>query len=207
MPNGLDTKVNGSGSPRKAGDTPAHLPANGTAVAPGPAGTDGDALAELPIANLPFVEELYFQYLGDPSSVDPTWRRYFQGIAGSQANGANGNGAGALVPPVAFKRSIFAGAGTPASASVGVTGNRISVRLLSERVQRLVEGYRELGHLTAELDPLGLVRRKLPPIALPDFGLADEDLDLVFSSENVAGPDRTTLRDLVGLLRETYSRT
>ena len=204
MPNGLDTKVNGSGSPRKAGDTSAHLPANGTAVA---ADVDGDgALSELAIANLPFVEELYFQYLSDPASVDPTWRRYFQGLNG---NGANGNGASAsaLVPPVAFKRSIFAGAGTPASASVGVTGNRISVRLLSERVQRLVEGYRELGHLTASLDPLGLVRRKLPPIALEDFGLADEDLDLVFSSENVAGPDRTTLRELVGLLRETYSRT
>jgi len=28
----------------------------------------------------------------------------------------------------------------------------------------------------------------------------------VFSSENVAGPDRTTLRELVGLLRETYCR-
>ena len=73
--------------------------------------------------------------------------------------------------------------------------------------ERLIEGYRELGHLTANLDPLGLMRRKLPPIALEDFGLEDADLDLVFSSENVAGPDRTTLRDLVGLLRETYSRT
>ena len=111
------------------------------------------------------------------------------------------------MPPAAFKRSIFAGAGVSPHASVGVTGNRISVRLLSERVQRLVEGYRELGHLTASLDPLGLVRRKLPPIALEDFGLADEDLDLVFSSENVAGPDRTSLRELVELLRETYSRT
>ena len=29
----------------------------------------------------------------------------------------------------------------------------------------------------------------------------------MFSSENVAGPDRTTLRDLVELLRETYCRT
>src|SRR6478609_4906277 len=97
MPNGLDTKVNGSGSPRKAGDTSAHLPANGTAVA---ADVDGDgALSELAIANLPFVEELYFQYLSDPASVDPTWRRYFQGLNG---NGANGNGASAsaLVPPV-----------------------------------------------------------------------------------------------------------
>jgi 2-oxoglutarate dehydrogenase E1 component len=179
-------------------------PSNGAAH-PAAAAIDGDGLGDMAIANLPFVEELYFQFLNDPASVDPTWRRYFQGLNGAAGNGA---GAGALVPPATFRRSIFAGAGAPAAnASVGVTGNRISVRLLSERVQRLVEGYRELGHLTANLDPLGLIRRKLPPIALEDFGLADEDLDLVFSSENVAGPDRTTLRELVGLLRETYSRT
>jgi len=217
MPNGLDAKVNGSGAPRKAGEAPALGSSNGAAAA-ARAGGDGqgqgqgqgdDALAELAVANLPFVEDLYFQYLENPASVEPTWRRTFEGLNGQGGTG-NGNGAtaSALVPPTAFRRSIFAPtASASANASVGVTGNRISVRLLSERVQRLVEGYRELGHLTANLDPLGLVRRKLPPIALEDFGLADEDLDLVFSSENVAGPDRTTLRELVGLLRETYSRT
>ena len=81
------------------------------------------------------------------------------------------------------------------------------MRLLSERVQRLVEGYREVGHLHADLDPLGLVQRGSPEIALENYGLADEDLDLVFSSENVSGPKRKTLRDLVSLLRETYCRT
>jgi 2-oxoglutarate dehydrogenase E1 component len=208
MPNGLDakvTKVNGSAGSHTPGEPPAFAGSNGAAHA-GAALADGDGdLGGLAIANLPFVEELYFQFLNDPASVDPTWRRYFQGLSGSVGIGAS---ASAQVPPATFRRSIFAGTAAPAAnASVGVTGNRISVRLLSERVQRLVEGYRELGHLTANLDPLGLIRRKLPPIALEDFGLADEDLDLVFSSENVAGPDRTTLRELVGLLRETYSRT
>src|SRR5262245_16001005 len=200
MPNGLDAKVNGSGTPRKHSDAPA------SGAGTGDGGGGADALSGLAVANLPFVEELYFRFLQDAASVEPSWRRYFQGLNG---NGASGNGAGvsALVPPTAFRRSIFASTAAPAVSGAGITGSRISVRLLSERVQRLVEGYRELGHLTANLDPLGLVRRKLPPIALEDFGLADEDLDLVFSSENVAGPDRTTLRELVALLRETYSRT
>jgi 2-oxoglutarate dehydrogenase E1 component len=202
MPNGLDAKVNGSGTPRNAGEAPDLDASNGGATVA--AHANDAALSGLAIANLPFVEELYFQYLHDPNSVEPSWRRYFEGLNGS---GGNGAGASTLVPPAAFRRSIFAAASAPAVSGAGVTGSRISVRLLSERVQRLVEGYRELGHLTANLDPLGLVRRKLPPIALEDFGLADEDLDLVFSSENVAGPDRTTLRDLVELLRETYSRT
>ncbi len=94
-----------------------------------------------------------------------------------------------------------------APSAPGAIQSRISMRLLSERVQRLVEGYRELGHLHADLDPLGLVQRGSPEISLENYGLADEDLDLVFSSENVAGPNRKTLRDLVSLLRETYCRT
>jgi len=206
MPNGLDAKVNGSGTARKPGEAPAAGPlnggGNGGSAGHGPAEPEA-VLSGLALANLPFVEELYFQFLNDPASVDPSWRRYFQSLNGS----GNGNGASALVPPAAFRRSIFAGGGVTIPSGAGIAGSRISVRLLSERVQRLVEAYRELGHLTANLDPLGLVRRKLPPIALEDFGLADEDLDLVFSSENVTGPDRTTLRDLVDLLRETYSRS
>src|SRR5690242_6612208 len=31
-------------------------------------------------SNLGFVEELYFDYLRDPESVDPTWRAYFQDL-------------------------------------------------------------------------------------------------------------------------------
>src|SRR4029077_1936290 len=111
------------------------------------------------------------------------------------------------VPPAGFPRSVFAAKASAFSPSPpGAIQSRTSVRLLSERVQRLVEAYRELGHLSVDLDPLGLVKRTGPAHALKDYGLVEEDLDLVFSSENVAGPDRTTLRDLIGLLQETYSR-
>jgi 2-oxoglutarate dehydrogenase E1 component len=177
-------KVNGSGR---------------LAVVPPPAKLSGGNGSEpsLAIANLAFAEELYFQFLRDPGSVDPAWRAYFESLDGAPASGA-------LVPPTAFQRSIFA---PPAGTSTaGPMATRISMRLLAERVQRLVEGYRELGHLSADLDPLGLTKREGAPLALKDYGLAEEDLDLVFSSENVAGPDRKTLRDLVGLLRETYCR-
>src|SRR4051812_27000503 len=110
MPNGLDVKVNGSATPRKVGEAPPLVPTNGSGVGAGATGGTGDELEGFALANLPFVEDLYFQYLEDPATVDPTWRRTFQGLNGS-AGDANGNGAGAsaLVPPVAFKRSIFGG--------------------------------------------------------------------------------------------------
>ena len=77
----------------------------------------------------------------------------------------------------------------------------------AERVQRLIEGYREMGHLSADLDPLGMVKRNAgASLDLEAYGLSEADLGNVFSSENVAGPDRTTLADLIALLRETYCR-
>ncbi|HVZ74091.1 MAG TPA: 2-oxoglutarate dehydrogenase E1 component [Polyangia bacterium] len=207
----IDAKVNGSGQKHDAGvaapngsnGTNGAAPvvvegasANGNVFAP----SGGNGFA---VANLAFAEELYFQFLKDPQSVDPAWRAYFQGLDAADRE----KGAAALIPPTAFSRSLFAPAPSVRPIAEGnPVASRTSVRLLSERVQRLVEAYRELGHLSANLDPLGLMKRTGAPLRLEDHGLAEEDLDLVFSSENVAGPDRTTLRDLVGLLRETYTR-
>src|SRR5215831_14179864 len=121
MPNGLDAKVNGSAASRKPGEAPANLPSNGGATAHA-SGSDADAaLSELAVANLGFAEDLYFQFLNDPASVDPGWRRIFEKL-----NGSNGNGMGAstLVPPAAFTRSIFASTGAPAVApGAGVAGS------------------------------------------------------------------------------------
>jgi 2-oxoglutarate dehydrogenase E1 component len=199
----IDVRVNGSVPGRDEGTLPSTNEANGG----GPNGrgaNGGPDINGFALSNLAFAEELYFQFLRDPGSVEPAWRAYFQGLEG----GGNGTARTPVtsIPPAAFARSIFAAAPAPKIAQGNPTASRTSVRLLSERVQRLVEAYRELGHLNANLDPLGLVKRTGAPVRLEDQGLAEEDLDLVFSSENVAGPDRTTLRDLVGLLRETYTR-
>ncbi len=144
--------------------------------------------------NLAFVEDLYYQWRTDSSSVDPAWRSYFESLDAA--------GEPAIAPPATFKRSIFAGA-TVVPLRPKAAG---STSVASERVHHLVEAYREHGHLSADLDPLGLIKRAGAQLALEDYGLSDADLDTVFSTENVAGPDRTTLNGLVALLRETYCR-
>ncbi|HEY4393309.1 MAG TPA: hypothetical protein VGP64_04575, partial [Polyangia bacterium] len=163
MANTLELELNGTSAAHGSTDLV-------SAAIERPASSEMDALA---IANLPFAEELYFQYLRDPASVDPEWRRTFAALD----SGPGRNGAGALVPPEAFPRSIFAGRGTasapadgPPASPPGAIQSRISMRLLSERVQRLIEGYREMGHLFADLDPLGLTTRPNPHIALQDYG-------------------------------------
>src|SRR6185312_3358914 len=191
----LEAKANGSSGAKHA---PVKLVTSSEPAAP-PGGTGG-----ISPANLAFAEELYYQYARDPGSVTPEWRRYFEQLERTTPRNGTAGAATSVVPPTSFARSVFDG---PPPSAPGAIQSRISVRLLSERVQRLVEGYREFGHLFADLDPLGLLKRGgAPDLALADYGLAQEDMELVFSSENVAGPDRKTLRDLVDLLRETYCR-
>src|ERR1700676_581372 len=40
--------------------------------------------------NAGFIEDLYEQFLRDPGGVDPAWREYFKGLAGSGGDIAHG---------------------------------------------------------------------------------------------------------------------
>jgi 2-oxoglutarate dehydrogenase E1 component len=71
-------------------------------------------------------------------------------------------------------------------------------------VDRLVQAYREYGHLRADLDPLGLTRRA-DRFSLGAFGLAERDLERPCADPS--GRPSGTLRDLVARLEETYCRT
>src|SRR5260370_1427832 len=146
---------------------------------------EGAAAPAINPANLAFAEELYAQFLQDPASVDPAWRAYFESLD----NGVARPSAVAIRPPTNFARSIFA-ARAPSSnsngAAVAAAPSKPPGRLQSERAQRLVEAYRELGHLSADLDPLGLVKRAGAPLDLEFYGLSSAELDQGFSSANVS---------------------
>ena len=75
-------------------------------------------------------------------------------------------------------------------------------------VIRLIGGYRGRGHLHAKLDPLSLT--PLPEVAdltLGFHGLSESDMDTVFSTVSLAGPDRRPLRDIMQMLQQTYCGT
>jgi 2-oxoglutarate dehydrogenase E1 component len=135
-------------------------------------------------SNLGFVEDLYFAWLQDPASVDDRWRAYFE-----------------TLPPV--PDAAPAPSAWPARAprdGVAVRPDDREAFLL--RVDRLVNAWRTFGHLMADLDPLGLERRRAERLDLAEFGLTDADLD-----RSLGEPGAGTLRELVGRLQETYGRT
>ncbi len=71
----------------------------------------------------------------------------------------------------------------------------------------LVHSYRELGHLVADLDPLGGSPRTHPLLRLEELGLRQADLDRVVEWAPLQGGGRGPLRGLLHALAETYAGT
>lgn len=74
------------------------------------------------------------------------------------------------------------------------------------RVHELIHAYRVRGHLMADTDPLEFKIRKHPDLDVLQHGLTLWDLDRQFPVNGFAGRQRMKLRDVLGVLRDTYCR-
>src|SRR5260370_25876824 len=96
-------------------------------------------------SNADYIERLYQQYQTDPRSLEPQWQAFF---AGFEAGGGR------------TISTALQAAKTPEGVSVEGCGN------LGVESADLVHSYRELGHLVANLDPLGHNRTTHPLLEL-----------------------------------------
>ncbi|GLH97210.1 multifunctional oxoglutarate decarboxylase/oxoglutarate dehydrogenase thiamine pyrophosphate-binding subunit/dihydrolipoyllysine-residue succinyltransferase subunit [Phytohabitans aurantiacus] len=74
------------------------------------------------------------------------------------------------------------------------------------RVHELIHAYRVRGHLMADTDPLEFAMRKHPDLDVLQHGLTLWDLDRSFPVAGFAGKQRMKLRDILGVLRNSYCR-
>jgi 2-oxoglutarate decarboxylase len=74
------------------------------------------------------------------------------------------------------------------------------------RVVELIHAYRVRGHLMADTDPLEFEIRRHPDLDVTQHGLTLWDLDRVFPVGGFAGKQKMKLRDVLGVLRDTYCR-
>jgi multifunctional 2-oxoglutarate metabolism enzyme len=72
-------------------------------------------------------------------------------------------------------------------------------------VWRLINMYRMRGHVLADLDPLGSEPNHSPELDLDYYGLSLWDLDREFYCGGLGGFETAKLRDIIRLLRDTYS--
>jgi len=75
------------------------------------------------------------------------------------------------------------------------------------RIAEVIHAYRSRGHLMADTDPLTYRQRRHPDLDITNHGLTLWDLDRTFPTGGFAGTNRLPLRDILGILRETYCRT
>lgn len=75
------------------------------------------------------------------------------------------------------------------------------------RVMELIHSYRVRGHLMADTDPLEYKQRKHPDLDVTTHGLTLWDLERDFAVGGFGGQKMMKLRDILGLLRNTYCRT
>ncbi len=74
------------------------------------------------------------------------------------------------------------------------------------RVQELIHAYRVRGHLMADTDPLEFRQRSHPDLDVITHGLTLWDLDREFATGGFGGKPMGTLRQILGVLRESYCR-
>lgn len=77
----------------------------------------------------------------------------------------------------------------------------------ASRIQELIHAYRVRGHLMADTDPLEYVQRRHPDLAIENHGLTLWDLDREVATGGFGGKARLTLRQILGILRDSYCRT
>jgi 2-oxoglutarate dehydrogenase E1 component len=145
--------------------------------------------------NAPFIEELYEQYLVDPGSVPPEWRRYFD----------------TLPPlPIGMQDQVHTQIQRTFAALPKTNhGPFLTPDAELERKQvfvlQLINAHRFLGVRVANLDPLN--RYTKPVVAELDpahYGLVEADMDSTFDTGSLVGSARMTLREILRQLRQTY---
>ncbi|EIJ43988.1 2-oxoglutarate dehydrogenase, E1 component [Beggiatoa alba B18LD] len=152
--------------------------------------------------NAAFVDELYENYLADPTQVSGEWRAYFEKLQQEEKLSKP------EVPhaPIQaryydYKPSRSSGAGCDQESLFGFAHKQAAVL-------RLINAYRFRGHQLADIDPLKLnAIEPLEDLTPAFYGLTDADMNTVFDTGSLYGKNRATLKEIIALLQKTYCRS
>ncbi len=178
--------------------------------------------------NARYLEAMYAQYVQNPSAFDPSWGEFFAQMGEDTAQVAQ-NAAGPSWkkpnwPKAADGDLISALDGNWAAVEQKLTdkikgkaekaGAPLTPEQLSHATRdsihavHLIRCYRINGHLLANLDPLEMEKRDIPPELDPAyFGFTEADYDRSIFLDGMLGYQTATLREILATLRQTYCGT
>mmetsp|Transcript_33214 Transcript_33214/g.53481 ORF Transcript_33214/g.53481 Transcript_33214/m.53481 type:complete len:976 (+) Transcript_33214:304-3231(+) len=143
---------------------------------------------------------MYTLYQAHPEKVDPSLRQYFENVDA-------GKGPGEAFQP-------FPGLATPMASAASGDGKATQSTI---NLIHLVRAFQTVGHLTCDLDPLGILKKQqLPDLDFRTYGFTEADLDRKFDlsgfeNRELAGllgfQHPITLRELIETLENAYCGT
>ena len=131
-----------------------------------------------------YIEGLYNDFVQDPESVDPDFRKFFEGFDFAMLKPNNG-------------QANIAGN----EQAVAVDADQLSREFA---VYRLIEAYRKKGHLVARTNPIRERKDRGAELDLKYFGLKESDLQQNFAAAQFAGLPQAKLEQVIDKLKKTY---
>jgi 2-oxoglutarate dehydrogenase E1 component len=177
--------------------------------------------------NAAYIEELQAQYEANPGSVGDEWRHFFESLKEERAGpepeplnpswatpleklATNGDLVSALTNDYAGVERHVRDTLAERAQSRGVELSPVaSMRATQDSIRALmlIRAYRVMGHLAADLDPLGIADRKVHKELKPEtYGFTEADLDRPIFLDRVLGLDTASMRQIITILRRTYCR-
>ena len=140
-----------------------------------------------------FIENLYQDFTKNPESVDPEFKKFFEGfdfaITQTKNGSSNGNGSAtaAKIPDTSFKTTD----GVDWKKELGA--------------YRLILGYRNKGHLIAKTNPIRPRKDRGANLDLSFYGFTADDMNKNFFAGNLIGLGTTTLQNILEHLQQCYA--
>lgn len=126
------------------------------------------------------IEEMYQKFNINPSSIEPSWRQFFEGFE--------------------FARAQYPQESEAQSNQAQILRNEFNVI-------DLINGYRERGHLFTRTNPVRTRRQYTPTLDPENFGLGPNDLKTIFQAGNEIGIGQATLEKIIDHLQQTYCQS
>jgi 2-oxoglutarate dehydrogenase E1 component len=154
-------------------------------------------------ASAAWLESLYESYLRNPHTVDPEWRKFFDGLPGVESG--NGNGAGREVPHDEIRDYFRAIAKQHHAVAAATPSHDLELERKQVHVLQLINAYRFRGHQHAKTNPLkNSHQAEVPELELAYHQLSEADFNTVFETGSLAGPETLALGEIYNKIRKTY---
>ena len=137
---------------------------------------------------------IYKDFVKNPSSVDRSWHNFFKELAPEE-----------LAILADYEKLDWSKKARSSDFSQTSLSQAISDSL---RLVMMIRAYREIGHLIADLDPLGLAVKSKPQGLDPEYyGFQEKDLDRKIFLSGYLGFENASVRQVFEKLQKIYSGT